>query len=275
MSVTRKVGALFGALVVAVVVAACGSGMGGGGTGSGGGGGGGDGGGGSGNHNGGASSSASPKILSLQTNISSMTSSDMLVISAVVTDPDGIDDVIGGNLETPDGIAAYGAFATDASEGAYSITLTWDSLNTVAPIVTDAGGSVSRTMRATFFDVEGNTVWRDVSISLGCGGATRAACDGRCEDLTSTQSCGACDSACSSGLQCIVDGGAARGCGRQYSWPEPAPCSALCQQAVMLTCVAGVATYADHSQVDFGCDNAPDSSNGGQAFVSESCTCVH
>lgn len=161
MSVTRKVGTLLGALAVVVGVAACGSGLGGGGTGSGGGGGGGDGGGGSGISNGGASSVASPKILSLHTNISSMTSSDMLVISAVVTDPDGIDDVIGGNLETPDGIAAYGAFANDASEGAYAISLTWDSLDAVQ--VVSAG---PRTLRATFFDVEGNTVWRDVSVTL-------------------------------------------------------------------------------------------------------------
>src|SRR6185312_17002618 len=135
----------------------------------------------SGTSNGGASSSSSPKILSLHTNISSMTSSDVLVISAIVTDPDGIDDVIGGNLETPDGIAAYGAFATDASEGAYSISLTWDSMNAVVAVDTDAGGSVSRTMRATFFDVEGSTVWGEVSITLGCGAATKAACDGRCE----------------------------------------------------------------------------------------------
>ena len=262
MTVTRKVGALLGALVVAVVVTACGSGMGGGGTGSGGGGG-------SGNPTGGASSSASPKILSLHTNISSMTSSDMLVISAVVTDPDGIDDVIGGNLETPDGIAAYGAFATDASEGAYSISLTWDSLNTVAPIDTDAGGSESRTLRATFFDVEGNTVWRDVSVTLGCGGATRAACSGTCEDLTSMQSCGECGHTCSDGLECVVEGGTPRGCGRQYLAPAPVPCSYLCQQ-VMLTCLDGVAAYANQSQVDIGCDTTPAQAN----FVSEHCTCV-
>jgi hypothetical protein len=53
-----------------------------------------------------------------------MTSSDRLAVSAVVTDPDGIDDLIGGTLTTTDGASTFGAFATDASEGAYSISLT-------------------------------------------------------------------------------------------------------------------------------------------------------
>ena len=114
---------------------------------------------------GGSTSIAAPTILSIHTNITTMTPSESLVISAVVADPDGIDDVIGGNLVTPDDTAAYGAFATDASEGAYRISLSWNSLTMLAPIATE-DGSVARTLRAEFFDVEGNQSWRDVVVEM-------------------------------------------------------------------------------------------------------------
>ena len=43
-----------------------------------------------------------------------------VVFTAVVTDPDGIEDLIGGTLEDPTTGGTYGAIATSASEGSYS-----------------------------------------------------------------------------------------------------------------------------------------------------------
>ncbi len=138
--------------------------------------------------------SAAPRIVSIHTNLATVTPSESLVIRALVTDPDGLDDVIGGNLVTPDDTAAYGAFATDARDGAYRITLSWRTLNMIAPISTDAGGSVSRTLRAEFFDVEGNQSWRDVVVALGCGDR-KASTDGSCQDVTTASACEACGDA--------------------------------------------------------------------------------
>ena len=277
MAMTR----MFVTVAVAVMVAACGSSGGGGGgggsgggNGSGGGGGNGPGGNNPGPGSGGSSSADAPKILSIHSNVSAMTPADTLVISAVVTDPQGINDLIGGDLISPDGDAAYGAFATDASEGAYSISLSWTAVNTIIPVTTAAGANELRTLRAEFYDVEGNTVWRDLGVTLGCGAATKAACGGTCEDMTSTRSCGACDHACSAGDTCLLDtAGAPEGCGRVYAIPQPAPCGAVCQQ-VNKTCLDGQALYDDHSQLDVGCTQAPPAMNGNHAFVGETCQCV-
>jgi len=133
----------------------------------------------------------SPEILTLNTNLTSMTSYDRLVISAVVTDPDGIDDLIGGTLTTTDGTAAYGAFATAASEGAYSISLTWDDIDTTQAIHAPADATTQRAFRTSFYDVAGHSVYRDVSVSLGCSDH-RVACGGGCMD----DICGVCGHVC-------------------------------------------------------------------------------
>jgi len=139
----------------------------------------------------GSSGPDAPKILSLSTNLMTMTSSDRLIVSAVVTDPDGIDDLIGGTLTTTDGTATFGAFATDASEGAYSISLTWTDINTTAPIDAAADATTPRGFRASFYDVAGHTAYRDVTVNLGCGNH-EVACAGRCL----MDGCGVCGHMC-------------------------------------------------------------------------------
>ena len=59
-------------------------------------------------------SDAAPRILMINTNTKTIDERAMLVITAVVTDPDGVDDLIGGALTAPEGEATYGAFATSA-----------------------------------------------------------------------------------------------------------------------------------------------------------------
>lgn len=44
-----------------------------------------------------------------------------MTFSVVLTDPDGIDDLIGGTLKDPDSGSSYGAFVTEAGEGAYAL----------------------------------------------------------------------------------------------------------------------------------------------------------
>ena len=106
----------------------------------------------------------SPKILSLTSNITTFSPGQSLIISAIVTDPQGIDDLIGGKLEHPGG-GTYGTFATSSQEGAYSLTLDWGAINTVAPINAPVAGA-ARLFRARFYDVAGNEVTKDLSVKL-------------------------------------------------------------------------------------------------------------
>ncbi len=143
----------------------------------------------------GTSSGAGPRILSLDTNVTTLRSDQTLIVSAVVTDPDGVDDLIGGSLVDPSGGASYGAFATSASEGSYEIRLDWGALDTVTSIDAPVTG-VERRFRARFFDVAGHTAESDFAVTLRCADDARAACDGECVDLsTDAAHCGACDRA--------------------------------------------------------------------------------
>lgn len=141
--------------------------------------------------------SRAPRILTLSTNVSTLSEDQTLVVSAVVTDPDGVDDLIGGTLTDPASGASYGAFATAAAEGAYEVRLGWRDLNTVRAI--DAGPlGVARELRARFFDVSGNASEQDVVVLLRCGEPSNTACEGACVDLLSdAQHCGACGRAVS------------------------------------------------------------------------------
>lgn len=132
-----------------------------------------------------------PRIIDFATNIGSMTPDDIAVFSAIVTDPDGIEDVIGGTLKAPSG-ASYGAFQTASAEGSYELQLDWNALNSVQPILFDE--SVDRAFVAEFYDQAGNKVQADVNITLRCSEPTGAACEpGVCSDTaTSTTHCGGC-----------------------------------------------------------------------------------
>ena len=158
-----------------------------------------------------------PRIVDLAINTTTATPSTTLTISALVTDPDGVDDLIGGTLKSPAG-ASYGAFQT--SEGSsYELTVTWSQLNAVQPIVFDA--PIGRDLVAEFYDQAGNKVQRTLSINLACDGTNGAACEaGTCFDLNnSLDHCGACGAAvqgeaycsqgqptCSSGDYCPASG---------------------------------------------------------------------
>jgi len=157
---------------------------------------------------GGTSEPGAPEFLSFGTNVPALdggADTPSVTFTAVVTDPDGVDDVIGGSLLDQSG-APYGAFATSGQEGAYEMTLTWEQINTVSAIDFDPGPGASRTFTAEFFDASGKKATRSISLSLTCDGSS--ACDGdcglarcttACVWLGSDQDCGACGNDCGSG----------------------------------------------------------------------------
>src|SRR5205823_13414447 len=85
-----------------------------------------------------------PTILDLSANTSTLQPGQPLVVTAVVTHPDGIAQVVGGKLADPNG-GTYGAFQVSTVSGAWSITLTWEALTQVKTVpdrpTRDAGPS--------------------------------------------------------------------------------------------------------------------------------------
>ncbi len=136
---------------------------------------------------------APPRILTFNANVRTLTEGGEVILSAVVTDPDGIGDLIGGVLEDPGG-ASYGAFATAGEEGAYGLTLSWAALHAVRPIEFD--GEATRSLVAAFFDQAGNRTTQVLELTLHCRDAGGSACDGACVSLDSAAHCGACRAVC-------------------------------------------------------------------------------
>ena len=233
---------------------------------------------GSGSGSGGSTSPASPKILSIATNTMTLHEGEQLVVTAVVTDPNGIDDVIGGQLSTTDGTASYGSFATDASEGAYSISLGWSAIDVARSIDTEKGMAIPRQFRATFFDAEGNSTFRDVTISLQCQAATDASCSGTCTDMSvaSDDHCGSCGHVCptTQGVQgaCnlfAVGGGT---CLIEDGSEQRVACSTVCVSP-FAKCYGALAAYEGQPTQKIGCTVTPAATYNMSNFTAVGCLC--
>ncbi len=151
-----------------------------------------------------SSGEGAPQIVSLTTNINTMGPDDTLVISAVITDPDGAADLLGGQLFDANGQSSYGSFA--GTGGSYTFDLTWQQLRTLEEIEAPAGAT-SRALRATFFDQQGSSSSRDLNIRLECDAPDDAICSGSCADLqTDSNNCGSCGNSEGSDEFDCVDG---------------------------------------------------------------------
>jgi hypothetical protein len=178
-----------------------------------------------------------PVILSFGTNVASITQGEQVQLTAVVTDPDGIDE----------NGATYGAFATTAQEGAYQFSLSWDQLNQVTTIDFAAGATPQRTVKAQFFDQAGHMAEKTATITLTCKG--EAACAGVCVNLlTDTKNCGSCGHACgtcdngkcASWSGCMAAGGTCA----SYCTGHGMTCSNQCLE-IHYGVKAGVALYSN------------------------------
>ncbi|MBX3156438.1 MAG: hypothetical protein KF773_10600 [Deltaproteobacteria bacterium] len=142
------------------------------------------------------SSPHAPVILSFGTNVTTLTEGQTVTFTVVLTDPDGIDDLIGGTLTDETGEHHYGAFATSSQEGAYSLALSWDAIQQVEDITFKTG--TTRKFTAEFFDTAGHSTKRSATLQLTCDG--RVACEGRCRSVCGFNSTtrGSCTAACAS-----------------------------------------------------------------------------
>lgn len=145
-----------------------------------------------------------PNILRFTANADRLTEGETLRLAAVVTDPDGVRDLIGGVLEAPSG-ASYGPFVRTVDEGAFSLEIAWRDLHRVAPIEFGQGAQQERQLVARFFDQAGGDATSGIVVQLHCGEV--GACDGGCVDLATTpRYCGACDNACEAPADRCVGG---------------------------------------------------------------------
>lgn len=108
-----------------------------------------------------------PVIHSLLQRSAAVTESRPLTVSAIVSDPDGIRDLIGGQLLSADGAYALCTFVSSADEGAYTCTVSWQELVLAQPFLRPP---VTRSLRAVFYDTDGDTVEAEVQTELTCFG---------------------------------------------------------------------------------------------------------
>jgi hypothetical protein len=145
-----------------------------------------------------------PVFLSLQSNVSKITSGESVTFTAVLTDPDGVDDIVGGTLSDETGKIGYGPFVAAGQPGTYSITVSWDAMQQADPIEFE-NADLMRVFRAEFYDQAAHKVRKDTNLALTC--ATGSACDGVCTDLMNDLNhCGACGGVCKDGCsagQCM------------------------------------------------------------------------
>jgi hypothetical protein len=236
-----------------------------------------------------------PIFLTLTANTALLEYQQTLTVAAVLTDPDGIDDLIGGVLVDPTTGNSYGAFMTAAAEGSYSLMVPWAAINTVAAIDADPPG-VDRRFRAEFFDSAGHKTTRDLTVRLRCnapGARTeQACCDGKQFFVNARTSCGTCNRACvpPAWSSYVFTACTQFHCSAQAAaMPTLQSCTAACA-SLGATCReinaystperddwVGFAQYAEEAPLLPTCDAvpAPVGPTTGSAFRSVTCMCSY
>ena len=147
-----------------------------------------------------AGSPHAPVILSLDVNSPFVTLGGTVVVSALVTDPDGLSDLVGGRLLDDASDQFVGAF-TLTGGGSYTLNLTWPAAP--SPVLNTAAGGLPMTYRAEFTDNEGHVASATVKLQVRCADAAQAICKNLCVDLqTSGTNCGSCGTVISSPRIC-------------------------------------------------------------------------
>jgi hypothetical protein len=188
-----------------------------------------------------------PAIITFGTNVTQLTVGESVRFVALVTDPKGLDQLVGGRLVDPTGTIQYGAFQA-TTQSSYELDLSWSEINQAAPITFDA--QELRTFRADFFDLSKQSATQSVQIRLQCNGI--GACAGVCTDLQNdAKNCGTCGTTVALPRICVAGEAACAG-GNSYCpvqnactnlMSDPNNCGVCGQRAGnWATCNGGVIT---------------------------------
>ena len=137
----------------------------------------------------------SPVILVASTNTGAITWDDTVAFVVVATDADGIEDLIGGTITTPEG-GTYAALITAAEEGTYEAEVSWDDINTTSSIDIDPYETEDRAFLVTIFDQSGASAEATLEVELSSPQEDWAVCAGEPSDLGWDETCGHCDFSC-------------------------------------------------------------------------------
>ena len=116
-----------------------------------------------------------PVIKKFEATVDTLTEGEQVQFVARVTDVDGQEDLQGGMLKSVDGLV-YGSFTAVGDSGEWTVTLDWDSIHAIAPILFDEFDV--RVFVAEFRDKSKKQATAEVEVELNCDG--RPACDGYC-----------------------------------------------------------------------------------------------
>lgn len=137
-----------------------------------------------------------PVIIEFSVNPTSISDRESADFYALVTDPQGIDDLIGGSLKANG--ATLAAFSGAADEGSYSTTVDFDTL--ADAYGQDSNGpSGTLTLTASFSDQVGNTSTADLDLDLTCDNGEHLCMDGCTDVQEDADNCGGC------GIDCATE----------------------------------------------------------------------
>jgi hypothetical protein len=129
------------------------------------------------------SSKNAPRFLSTGQDVDRVTPQGSVTFSALVTDPNGIEDIVGGEIRDVQTGRTIASLSTAADEGSYQAVLTWTTIRKVWDQNLEPEESASRQFAIEIQDRAGHTASRNVSATLYCNASKP--CDGRygnCED---------------------------------------------------------------------------------------------
>lgn len=116
------------------------------------------------------------RLLSLGSNVTSLTTGESVLFSALLTHTDGSDKIVGGQISSSDGKIKYGTFTNDGRPGSFSLNLSWTSINQAAQA--SFAMEEQRQFLVEFFDTNGEKLTQMVPLRLHCNGDP--ACKGQC-----------------------------------------------------------------------------------------------
>ncbi|MDC0673725.1 hypothetical protein [Nannocystis radixulma] len=200
-----------------------------------------------------------PVFLSFKTNVSQLTEGESVTFTAIMTDPDGADDIVGGSLSNDDESLDFGPLTAAGQEGTYSLTLSWAQIHQALPIQFE-DGSMALVFRAVFFDQAGHKASDTIELTLSCPGGS--ACAGVCTDLAvDGLNCGTCGRTCRGGEDFCENGACLQSYSSCVAYDQGLDtCAAICQaegETCMQNACLGDATLrgfstAEHCEEFFG-----------------------
>jgi hypothetical protein len=133
-----------------------------------------------------------PILVNVVVSGTTLTPYDGVDITVIASDPDGVEDVLGGVLLDDATGATYGSFVVTGTPGTYSYALTWSGVHAVRTIDAPPAGA-PRTFRMEFFDGANHRIAQTSVVTLSCDATGISACAGVCTDLMiDPANCGSC-----------------------------------------------------------------------------------